>query len=545
MLLALGLGMSAAAMAEPQAADGPARTEPDASRELEEVQITGSRVKRSGFDAPNPLTVVSAEQIEQLGQVSVAETLNTLPQNTAFQSDTNIGIVGTANVGSTFANLRGLNPFYGTRTLTLVDSRRFVPTSDGGAVDLNMIPSMLVGRIETVTGGASAAYGSDAVAGVVNVILDKSLEGIKTQIDYGQTFFGDGQSKHASIAGGFKFAGERAHMLLGAEYHDSGGVGDCARTRTWCAEGWDIYTNSGFTTQNAQGQRVPSGYNVRVLPNGTATTNPSLGVPSPTYGQPNFIIGPGSKQSFNVSQGVFRDLNPTPAALRFKRFNDAGTALIDMDPGLYNSTIAIGPRQGGDGDSTYEDSALRAPIERYSLFSHLSYTFSDSLQGSLETSFGARDVSVAQQIAGPRSTFFIRPDNPYLSPAVAALFPANGQASLGKDIDSQDFRSVNSAKAETFRVVAGLEGSVFSDWEWDAYYQYGRNTRDQTVSNTRVNTFFQYALDAVRAPNGQIVCRATLQGNPDASSARATSRLKLLRMRIARRRRTSSTTRTS
>ena len=75
------------------------------------------------------------------------------------------------------------------------------------------------------------------------------------------------------------------------------------------------------------------------------------------------------------------------------------------------------------------------------------------------------------------------------------------RSGLGKDIDSDEFRSVNSAKAETFRVVAGLEGSVFSDWEWDAYYQYGRNTRDQTVSNTRVNSFFQYALDAVRAPS--------------------------------------------
>jgi iron complex outermembrane receptor protein len=517
VLLALGLGVSGAAMGDPQAADGPAPAEPEASRELAEVQITGSRVKRSGFDAPNPLTVVSAEQIEQLGQVSVAETLNTLPQNTAFQSDTNIGIVGTANVGSTFANLRGLNPFYGTRTLTLVDSRRFVPTSDGGAVDLNMIPSMLVGRIETVTGGASAAYGSDAVAGVVNVILDKSLEGIKSQIDYGQTFFGDGRSKHASLAGGFKLAGGRAHVLLGAEYHDSGGVGDCAATRVWCAQGYDIFTNSGITALNEQGQRVPSGYNVRLLPNGQTTTNPNLGVPSPTYGQPNFVIGPGSKQSVNVAQGVFRDLNPTPAALRFKRFNDAGTALIDMDPGEYNSTIAIGPRQGGDGDSTYEDSALRAPIERYSLFSHLSYNFTDSLQGTLEASFGARDVSVAQQIAGPRSTFFIRPDNAFLPPAVAALFPPNGQASLGKDIDSEEFRSVNTAKARTFRVVAGLSGDAFADWTWDAYYQYGRNTRDQTVTNTRVNHFFQYALDAVRAPNGEIVCRAVLEGNPDAA----------------------------
>jgi iron complex outermembrane receptor protein len=490
--IVLGICMSTTVLAAPDATD-------DAP--LEEVRVTGSRVKRTGFDAPSPLTVVSNEMIEKLGQVNVAESLSIIPQNTAFQSDTNIGIVGTANVGSTFANLRGLNPFYGTRTLTLVDSRRFVPTSDGGAVDLNMIPSMLVSRIETVTGGASAAYGSDAVAGVVNVILDTSLVGVKSQIDFGQTFRGEGQSKHAALAGGFKFAGERGHVLLGGEYQDSGGIGDCAAVREWCAQGYDIFVNSGIRARNSAGQLVPSGYNI-----------PG----SPTYGQPNYVIGTGSSQAFNVSQGVFRDLAPTPAALRYKRFNDEGTAIIDMDPGLYVNNLSIGPRQGGDGDSTYEDSALRAPIERWSLFGRVNFGVTDSLEATLESSFGVRDVTVAQQLTGPRSTYFINADNAYLPASVAALFPPGGQASIGKDIDG-DFRSVNSAKAETLRIVAGLNGDLFAGWTWDAYYQYGKNTRDQTVSNTRVNTFFQYALDAVRAPDGSIVCRAVLQGNPDAA----------------------------
>ncbi len=148
---------------------------------LEEVTVTGSRIRRDGFEAPNPLTVIGIEQMEKLGQVNVPEALTSVPQNSAFQSETNVGIVPTANVGSSFANLRGLNPFYGTRTLTLVDSRRVVPTSDGGAVDLNIIPSAMIARVETITGGASAAYGSDAIAGVVNVILDTKFTGIKAR----------------------------------------------------------------------------------------------------------------------------------------------------------------------------------------------------------------------------------------------------------------------------------------------------------------------------------------------------------------------------
>ena len=166
----------------------------EAEEALTEVTVTGSRIRRDGFEAPNPLTVIGIEQMEQLGQVNVAEALTSVPANSAFQSETNVGIVPTANVGSSFANLRGLNPFYGTRTLTLVDSRRVVPTSDGGAVDLNIIPSAMISRIETITGGASAAYGSDAIAGVVNVILDKNFTGIKAQVDYGQTFRADAKS---------------------------------------------------------------------------------------------------------------------------------------------------------------------------------------------------------------------------------------------------------------------------------------------------------------------------------------------------------------
>lgn len=500
-------GVAGAAAPGPQQTRGEAAdTASAAVSSLEEVLVTGSRVRRDGFDAPNPLTVVSREQIEQLGQVSVAETLNVIPQNTAFQSDTNVGIVSTPNIGSNFANLRGLNPFFGTRTLTLVDSRRFVPTSDGGAVDLNMIPSMLVSRIETVTGGASAAYGSDAVAGVVNVILDKSLDGTKSQFDVGQTFRGDGRNTHASLATGLPFAEGRGHFLLGAEYQDSEGVGDCAEVREWCAAGWDIYNNSGIRAEDENGVRVASGYNV-----------PG----SPTYGQPNYVIGPDSRQAFNVSQGVFRDLNPTPAALRFMRFNDAGTAILDMDPGLYVSNFTFGPRQGGDGDSTYGDSALRAPIKRFALLSHARYDLTDTLEGTFEMSYGGREVSVEQLLTGPRSTYYINADNAYLPASVAALFPEGGQASLGKDVDG-DYSSVNNADARTFRAVAGLNGAIgsgmFQDWSWDAYYQYGRNTREQFVTNARVNSFFQYSLDAVRDPDtGEIVCRAVLQGNPDAA----------------------------
>ena len=180
--------------------------------------MTGSRVSRSGFDSSQPLTTIDSQQIENLGLVNVGDVIRTLPQNTPFFTETNVGI-GNFNVGAQLANLRGLNPFFGTRTLTLVDTRRVVPTTEGGAVDLTLIPSMLVERTEVVTGGASAQYGSDAIAGVVNVILDKDLEGFKAQVDYGQTAEGDGGDTHASFAWGTAFGDDgRGHVLAGLEY---------------------------------------------------------------------------------------------------------------------------------------------------------------------------------------------------------------------------------------------------------------------------------------------------------------------------------------
>lgn len=477
---------------------------------LDEVTVTGSRIKRDGFEAPTPLTVIGAEQMERLGQTNVAEVLATIPQNISTQSETTAGVFPTANVGSNFANLRGLNPVAGTRTLTLLDSRRFVPTSDGGAVDLNVIPSALIQRIESVTGGASAAYGSDAVGGVVNVILDKDFTGVKAQLDYGQTFQGDGKSTHVSIGAGTPFSDGRGHLLFGGEWQDNGGVGDCAEVRVWCQAGWDYYTNNGL-----------------VDPEATAQRNPATGVVDQRnrryLGQPNFIVAPGSKQAYNLSQGVFRNLPPTPAVLVNKKFNDDGTAILDMDPGKYVSNLAILPRSGGDGDSTYADSALRVPLERYSLFTRGSWEFSDSLESFVELAYAQRTVNVTQQIAGPRSTFYILRDNAFLPASVAAIFPVNGQASLGKDMD-ETFVGTNRSRAHVMRGVVGLSGRLFQTWSWDAYYQYGSNERNQTFDKTRVNDKFAFALDAVDqgrfltgVPNGNIVCRAVAQNNPAAA----------------------------
>ncbi|MWV27441.1 TonB-dependent receptor plug domain-containing protein [Aurantiacibacter rhizosphaerae] len=500
--LAIGLLSATSAMAQenvPPPAD-PVRTD-DAEAS---IVVTGTRIRRDGFNEPTPATVFSAETTNDLGIVNAGDIVELIPQNTAFQSDATAGITAGADVGASFANLRGLNPDGGTRTLTLVNSRRFVPTSNGGSVDLNMIPTAMIERVETVTGGASAAYGSDAIAGVVNIILNTNLEGLRLQADYGQTFRGDGEDYHASAVYGTSFGDGRGHVVFGGEYQNVKGIGDCAAVRLWCAESWDIFSNEGD-----------------VLRDGTVTGYNTPG--SSTFGEPNFVIAPNSKQAFNDSRGVVRNRGPANPAARNLRFNDDGTAIFDFDPGIYVNANTFGPRSGGDGESTYADSDIQTPQERYVGYLYAEYAFSDAIEAYTELTYSHREASNSGVTAGPRSTFFIKPDNAYLPDELVDLLDGTS-FSLGKDVDSQ-IPAFNQVEADVFRGVLGFTGEIGSNWTWDVYYQYGKNDQHRDGRYSRVNTEFQYALDAVDegqfltgTPNGNVVCRETLAANPDPRS---------------------------
>src|SRR5215471_1879719 len=214
---------------------GPAQTalaqqasDQKSGQNLEEVVVTGSRIRQNqDYASPNPISTFDAQKMESLGLVNMADVITQVPQNvTQFQAATTGG--SAFFIGSTLANLRGLNPFFGTRTLTLVNSRRFIPTTQGDSVDLNFIPSILISRTEVVTGGASAAYGSGAISGVVNILLDSQMEGVKLDADYGATSAGDGNNYHIGVAGGSKFGGERGHFVAGAEYQTSDVIQSCS-----------------------------------------------------------------------------------------------------------------------------------------------------------------------------------------------------------------------------------------------------------------------------------------------------------------------------
>jgi outer membrane receptor protein involved in Fe transport len=478
------------------------------AQSTEEILVTGSRVSQQGFDSAQPLTTIDSEQIQNLGIVNTGDVLRTLPQNTPFFTETNVGI-GNFNVGAQLANLRGLNPFFGTRTLTLVDTKRVVPNTEGGAVDLTLIPSMLVERTEVVTGGASAAYGSDAIAGVVNVILNKKLEGIKAQVDFGETGEGDGADSHASFAFGTGFADGRGHVIAGIEYQKQDSIGLCSQSRDWCREAWAIGNNTGFAAGN---------------------------------GRPNFVVSPNAKLSPSENGVIQSCLTaacaappPAPAPLGPAfTFNADGTALSPFNPGTPASGFAA--RIGGDGNLLgYDASNIRPDVERYSALGRVSYDFSDRLSWFAELAYAHSDSEnlPANGGLGP-STLRIQADNAFLAPGIAAaLGPFGGM--LGRIFMPAVVNARNTTESETTRFVTGVDGQLGMKWTWDAYYQHGENDNSQRLFHNMVGSlngtavrqydFLRWGLDAVRSIPGNltspIVCRATIPGDPTFSALAA------------------------
>jgi len=490
-LLKPSLFVMAACIAHSAAAQTTAATESSAEtvRELDrqEILVTGSRLARSTFDTSTPVTVLSAEELERLQVTNVGAIISQIPAFRPSNNPTTNGF-GSFNVGAQIVNLRGLGVL---RNLVLVDGRRFAPTTREGSVDLNFIPSILVERTEVVTGGASAAYGSDALAGVVNVILDKRLDGLKLQLDYGVSEEGDGENLHAAGAYGSDFAGGAGHVVVGFEYSDQKKIDNCF-TRDWCKPA-AVATNPGFAAGNGMPNLVRSDDNGGYL--------------------------------FSPAGVVTRYLNGS-LPWGFAVANMRGTGAITFGPDgsvLPFDTGSVGAglfQIGGDPYSSFNDSLIMVPVERITGFAHADYDFSDSLSGFVEGSYGQVD-GATHQTAYFSPAIAISRDNPFIPQAVQgqlnAFPPPPGAPALllGKVFDDVA-RAYARSKADTYRVTTGLRGDLSDRFSWDVYYQYGRTDRLQTVANNIITANLARAIDAVTDPNtNRPTCRALL--NPDAA----------------------------
>ena len=432
-----------------------------------DIVVTGTRVVRDGFTSPTPITVFGAADIARVAAPNIADAVNQLPQLQGSTTPaTNNRMVSAGIGGGNVLNLRSLGA---PRTLVLLDGRRVVPTSGMGTTDINNIPSELIQRVDVVTGGASAAYGSDAVAGVVNFILDKHYTGVKGTIQGGISSRGDALQSGGNLTYGGNLS-DRLHLLLSVEYQRNVGInGIDPSKRTWYQSIRQV-NNPAFISR-------------------TATPNvPALITYANVY---HSLAAPG---------GLI-----TSGPLRGTQFGVGGTP----SPFVYGSPIFGQGMIGGQREDTSDEVSFVTDLTYATAFGRLDYDITSTTKAFLQVNYGN---SIATGGGGAKGRFFgnltMNSANPFIPASIRPALIAAGPT-FGYGLNSSDLGIyVQRNKRQTFQAVAGLEGKVFSDWSWNAFYQFGRSSLDWQVRNNLLSQNFKNAIDVITGPGGAPVCRS-------------------------------------
>ncbi|WEK42236.1 MAG: TonB-dependent receptor [Candidatus Sphingomonas colombiensis] len=423
------------AVGQPQTNQDAAATNPP----MKDIVVTGSRIARPQVEASVPVAVISAQSIQNVGQTNVLDALRDLPiaGQSADRSASNFQNSGN---GTATVNLRNLGP---SRTLVLINGRRSVGEPGSSAVDLNNIPVDLIDHVEVVTGGASAVYGSDAVAGVVNIILKNDFSGLNVHLQNMISSRGDGESPLISVLAGHDFAGGAGHITANVTYTNSDAIPSANRAYSRN----DSPTGSAYTPQGAFFDAAGDGF---------------------TFDPNNNVIpytGAASQRYNRASQRLL--------AVPVERYSASLIARYDFSPAvqLY-------------GEFTYNKTKADAHIEPLAV---------DDLgtQGQSVINFDG------SAFAG------IPTSNPYVPAAIAAAAGPNSYLDFFKRSNGLFDRSPHDDR-DYFRGVIGLKGEIATGWNYDLSYEHSQ-VRDETTNQSILMTNYGASLQATTI-GGQIVC---------------------------------------
>ena len=456
----------------------------DEDAEIEQMIVTGSRIKRSGLTAPTPVTVLDSEALSLQGEVNIATLLNQLPAlGSTFTNASSSGFIGT--VGLSFLDLRRLGQ---ERTLVLVDGRRHIGSSAGTAsVDINSIPQELVDRVEVVTGGASAIYGADAVTGVVNFVMKDDFEGVSLYAQAGQADEGDAFSYTVRGLVGGNFADGKGNAVVSFEWADSNGF---------------IGNDRSFDRANLTFVENPA--------DGDTSDNTNDGIPD------TILVG-DARLNFITIPGIFLDSTGfiDPVGNGFQIIDGAVDLFTPGNPVFANDGVEV----GGDGLPLSDISgSLNADLQRLITTARVTYEIHPLLNAFVEMKY-VNSTSFALNGTGAFDIFSlgINADNAFLPDEIRQAFIDNGVALDDTQVFSVS-RSHNEAeraeRAERvlFRGVVGLEGEFDNGIGYELSYVYGRTTSQIQQFNNRINDRFFAGVDAViDTDTGNPICRVTQQ----------------------------------
>ena len=517
------------------------------------ITVTGSRIRRPNLESPLPVTSVGGEEFFQTGDVSVGDKLAELPSiASTFTQANSTRFLGTS--GLNLLDLRGLGT---ARTLVLVNGRRHVGgdvLSSGVSVDVNTIPTDLIDRVDVVTGGNSAVYGSDAISGVVNFVLKQDYDGIQLRGQGGTSKYGDAGSYFISGLVGKNFAGGRGNIAVNVEY--------ARRDQAWGAK--RPWFRTALTVVDADLRC--DGTNASTCDPAVGANN-SDGIPdrvlnrdfrSASFNNTGLIsFGAGSGAFFNnfncgvppFGAGVAGNITRTPYACPYA-FQPNG----DLIP-ITGQRVGIGPTGqfiGGSGEGFFDGHQIQVTpqLDRYNISLVGHFEVSPALVPFVEGTFSRTD-STGQGGSGPafitgaalgdafqffpigpnwptgrtpgvaRNREQIRLDNPYLTPQARATIcnirtlrgqscPSNLAFSVVENLAGLPNR-VEEARRDTYRIVGGFRGDIGSSWNYEVSVNYGELKERTKIKGNLDTQRMLLAMDAVRDPaTGNIVCRSQI-----------------------------------
>lgn len=446
---------------------------------LSEVVVSGSRVVTNGVNAPTPVTVVSSEQLQLAAPRNLVDAVLQLPQLRGSISVQNQANGTTQSNGADYLNLRGLGT---SRTLVLMDGRRLAPNQNTSAVDAAMIPEALVSRVDIVTGGASAAYGSDAVAGVANFVLDNKFVGLKANAQGGLSTYGDNENHKVDLTWGGSFFDDRLHVVASGLDYQSDGVENYTK-RSWSDRGKVAITNPNVTATNP-----------------ASPTNPKQLV---VYNGFSSIAANGGLITNTALRGTTFDPNGDPRAFAYGSLLSS-SQMAGGDPGTFNPNLLL---------------VLQPEQKRDQIYTHLTFDVTDnfSLYAQAMGSRNQINYNSIPTFEVSATAFNIFRDNAYL-PASIRTAMVNGNINsftMGRLSDDIAIPSVD-GDTRTGMFTLGFDGKFSgSDWKYNGYAQLGRSRSAYDTNDDPISDNLYRAADAVTDPSGRIVCRSTLTNAND------------------------------
>ena len=469
-----------------------AQTQP-AATQVDEVVVTGSRIVRQDFTAISPVTTVGQEQLELTQTLTVESLLNELPQVVPgnMRTSNNSG-------GEDFAtiDLRGLGA---NRNLVLVNGERIPGSSTTGTVDLNTIPASLVQRVEVVTGGASAVYGSDAISGVVNFILKENYEGAEMSVTYGSSWEGHAPEVEVNGLFGGNFANGRGNMTAYGAYYSRGSVSqsefDFSRTSAALCSNRPDFEEAYVCDTAAEAQAARAAGGGVLFSGGSAT--PSWGwIANSTANAFNPAVLNANALTAGQFASYDHDCNPaTPniaygAGERNLSFNDAGS--LEPRNGTGNS-CGVPDRAAGSSRYNYApDNFLIIPAERVNFTTIGTYDFSDTLRAKVHLNYvnSTSEVQLAPTPATgltvsmtPAMQALISASHPDLAAALASRPNPLGSFTLNRRMNEVGTRN-SYDENNSFYLLTTLEGAFSPSWDWSLTASYGSNKFDSRGANS-------------------------------------------------------------